>query len=74
MKPKLKEHLFAKLVNELTETARHYAGTQQLRGRISSVVNRYIDAGCRRKGEITMNIAQLARMKDEILTDSYTTD
>lgn len=32
MKPKLKEHIYRQLINELADTARYYAGTQQLRG------------------------------------------
>ena len=64
MKPKLKEHISRQLVNELADTARYYAGTQQLRGRLSSVVNRYIDAGCHRKGEITMDEAIKRRSAD----------
>lgn len=34
----LKDHEIARLVNELTDVARKYAGTQQLRGQISEVV------------------------------------
>lgn len=32
MKPKLKEHIYRELVNELTETSRYYAGTQHYAG------------------------------------------
>ncbi|EIB5771534.1 TPA: hypothetical protein ACPFPT_001162 [Escherichia coli] len=45
MKPKLKEHLFAKLVNNLTLTARVYSDTQQLRARIVRDLRKYIEPG-----------------------------
>ena len=70
MKPKLKEHIYRQLVNDLTETASHYAGTQQLRGRLSSVVNRYIDTGCHRKGEITMDEAIKRRSAEWSVSNS----
>ncbi|HEI3091311.1 TPA: hypothetical protein SI293_002972 [Escherichia coli] len=45
MKPKLKEHLFAKLVNELTLTARVLSDTQQLREWIARDLKKYIEPG-----------------------------
>ncbi|WP_261148062.1 hypothetical protein [Escherichia coli] len=45
MKPKLKEHLFAKLVNELTLTARVLSDTQQLREWIARDLRKYIEPG-----------------------------
>lgn len=45
MKPKLKEHLFAKLVNELTLTARVISDTQQLREWIARDLKKYIEPG-----------------------------
>ncbi|HCO8060893.1 TPA: hypothetical protein OB737_002424 [Escherichia coli] len=45
MKPKLKEHLFAKLVNELTLTARALSDTQQLREWIARDLKKYIEPG-----------------------------
>ncbi|MGH6151208.1 hypothetical protein [Escherichia coli] len=45
MKPKLKEHLFAKLVNELTLTARVLSDKQQLREWIARDLKKYIEPG-----------------------------
>lgn len=45
MKPKLKEHLFAKLVNNLTLTARVCGDTQQLRAWIARDLRKYIEPG-----------------------------
>lgn len=45
MKPKLKEHLFAKLVNNLTLTARVCSDTQQLRAWIVRDLRKYIEPG-----------------------------
>ncbi|HCQ3934501.1 hypothetical protein [Escherichia coli] len=45
MKPKLKEHLFAKLVNELTLTARVLSDTQQLSEWIARDLKKYIEPG-----------------------------
>lgn len=38
----MKDHEIAKMVNDLTEVAKIYAGTQQLRARIGSVVKTYV--------------------------------
>lgn len=45
MKPKLKEHLFAKLVNDLTLSALLCRDTQQLRAWISRDLRKYIEPG-----------------------------
>ncbi|HFI3423186.1 hypothetical protein U9Y34_07120 [Escherichia coli] len=45
MKPKLKEHLFAKLVNNLTLTARVCSDTQQLGSWIVRDLRKYIELG-----------------------------
>lgn len=45
MKPKLKEHLFAKLVNDLTLSARLCRDTQQLRAWIAMDLRKYIEPG-----------------------------
>ena len=41
--PSLKPHLYRELVNELTEVARKYATTQQLRARVGRVVGKYLE-------------------------------
>lgn len=43
MKPKLKEHIFAKLVDDLTLSARLYRDIQQLRAWIASDLKKYIE-------------------------------
>lgn len=45
MKPKLKEHLFAKLVEDLRLTAILCSDTQQLRARIVRDLRKYIEPG-----------------------------
>lgn len=63
MKPKLKEHLFAKLVNNLTLTARVRSDTQQLRAWIARDLRKYIEPGGL-GGEITMDEAIKRRSAD----------
>lgn len=41
--PSLKPHLHRELVNELTEVARKYATTQQLRAQVARVVGKYLE-------------------------------
>lgn len=43
MKPKLKEHEFRDLVNGITDKARTYSNTQQLRAVIVTELRKYID-------------------------------
>lgn len=43
-KPELKPHLYRELVNELTEVARKYSNTQQLRAQVARVVGKYLEA------------------------------
>ncbi|MFE8364826.1 hypothetical protein ABLC45_16920 [Escherichia coli] len=56
MKPKLKEHLFAKLVNDLTLSARLCRDTEQLRAWLSRDLKKYIEPGGV-NGEMTMDKA-----------------
>ncbi|WWQ70331.1 hypothetical protein mEp013_50 [Escherichia phage mEp013] len=63
MKPKLKEHLFAKLVNDLTLSARLCRDTQQLRAWIARDLKKYIEPGVP-GGEITMDEAIKRRSAD----------
>lgn len=63
MKPKLKEHIYRQLINDLTATACIYSGTQQFRERMSSVVGRYIEPGGQ-GDEMTMDKAIKRRSAD----------
>lgn len=63
MKPKLKEHIFANLVNDLTLSARLCRDTQQLRAWIARDLRKYIEPG-RPGGEITMDEAIKRRSAD----------
>lgn len=63
MKPKLKEHLFAKLVNDLTLSARLCRDTQQLREWIARDLRKYIEPGGQ-GDEMTMDKAIKRRSAD----------
>lgn len=63
MKPKLKEHLFAKLINDLTLSARLFRNTQQLRAWIARDLRKYIEPGGLGE-EMTMDNAIKRRSAD----------
>ena len=63
MKPKLKEHEFRDLVNGITDKARMYSNTQQLRAMIITELRKHIEPGgpC---DEMTMDKAIKRRSAD----------
>lgn len=51
MKPALPPHEFRELVNQLRDTARTFANTQQLRERIAHVLSEYIEPDHKKNGD-----------------------
>ena len=63
MKPKLKEHEFRDLINGITDKARTYSNTQQLRAVIITELMKYIEPG-RPGDKMTMDKAIKRRSAD----------
>ena len=63
MKPKLKDHEFRNLINGITDKARTYSNTQQLRAVIVTELMRYIEP-CGQGDEMTMDKAIKRRSAD----------
>lgn len=63
MRPKLKEHEFRDLINGITDKARTYSNTQQLRAVIITELMKYIEPG-RPGDKMTMDKAIKRRSAD----------